>query len=393
MKSGSDDELRRQAPPPAASPGSEPLTERVAELERTVAELRVRLAAAQKQEVVARLCAGVAHDFNNLLTVIVANAQILGRTCGPAPELEDIRHATEKATSLTRQLLGWGRGAPYRASSFDLGDTIAHAVKLLRRLIGDTVTLDWEAPQKPVQAHSDPQHVVQAVLGLALTMRDACPCPTRIVVSLAAAAGDATVALVRLRGESAGAAAVPHVPDLPDGVAVLAAEAGLDVQLGVDEAGLVASLSVALASRGTAATERSSEGATARSGGGGERILVVEDEEAVRRAVVRILRAGGYQVSDAADGTAALAVAAAEASPLDLLVTDIVMPGMSGRELARRLAAAGQVRAYLYMTGYDPEPTAIGSNAPPGSLLQKPFPPRALLTLVRRTLDGELITA
>jgi PAS domain S-box-containing protein len=377
-------------------------------------ELEDRLRATQKMDAIGRLAGGVAHDFSNLLAVISAHAEYLRAALEPAnalqPEIEGIASAAERGAQLTRQLLLFSRRAPAEAQLIDVNAVVGEAHKLVSRILGENIRFDLESQQGlwTARAHSD--QVTQVVLNLAVNSRDAMPRGGRLTIRTANVAFPATVRVrsgdlrpgryVRIQVEDTGEGMTEEVlrrlfepffttkgPGKGTGLGLATvygiaggAGGGVDV-LSRPEKGTVVAVYLP-AVDGAPEPARPVDRAPAR--GRGERILVVEDEHALRVMVRRMLSAHGYDVLDAPDAEEGLR--AAEGQKLDLLLTDVGLPRTDGPGLARRLIERQPSLRVLYMSGY-PLGAESGSSAP-APLSQKPFSPFVLLGEVRRVLDA-----
>ena len=389
-----------------------------AEKERQALEERLRLA--QKMEAVGRLAGGVAHDFNNLLAVISAHAEFLagqlGRTHASYPEVEGITRAAQRGAALTRQLLLFSRRKPLVHELVDLNHAVGEVHKLLSRVLGETVQLT-SAPEPQLSlVRADPDQIGQVIINLAVNARDAMPGGGRIRVSTENVQVDAARP-VRGGELAAGRYVCLTVEDTGVGMSeevlsrlfepfVTTKEFGTGTGLGLATVyGIVRGCGGAIevesrVGKGTtfrvffpAAADAPREAGRipeppAR--GHGETILVVEDEAPLRALVRRILVNHGYVVIEAQDGADALRRSAEHGGPIDLLLTDIVMPEMGGRELADRVAPERPKMRVLFMTGYSEQTAVAPDHAAP--LLHKPFTAAALLTQVRKMLDRPLKT-
>jgi PAS domain S-box-containing protein len=371
----------------------------------------------QKMEAVGRLAGGVAHDFNNLLTVILSYTDMLMEDIGPkdprAADLSEIRKAVVGASSLTRQLLAFSRQQVIEPRLVGLTDIVSASVKMLRRLIGEDVMLltNYAPIELPVMI--DPGQLEQVILNLAVNARDAMPTGGTLTLETATATLDDVYAR-------------DHWPIKPGRYAMLAVS---DTGSGMDEAtrarifepffttkqvgngtglGLATVYGIVKQSNGfiwvyseldqgttfkiylplvAEEAERPTEEAPVVARGGSETILLAEDATAVREATRQMLQRFGYTVIEAPNGAAALG-AAQGAGRIDLLLTDVVMPGMSGRELAERLAEIRPEIPALFMSGYTDDAIVRHGLLPPRiAYLQKPFSPDALARKVREVLD------
>jgi PAS domain S-box-containing protein len=398
------------------------LTER-ARAEEALRRTQEQFLQAQKMEAVGRLAGGVAHDFNNLLTVILSCAQSLGESLPPADlrrgEAEEIARAGRAAADLTRQLLAFSRRQPIAPKVIRLGDLVAGTEKMLRRLIGEDVALALAGAGAPWRVRVDPGQMEQVLLNLAVNARDAMPSGGRLAIE---------VSRRQLAGTLVdGGATVPpgrwvvlEVADTGSGMDeevrrhafepfFSTKPQGKGTGLGLATVyGIVRRLAghVALDSAPGSGTtfriylpEADEEVTAARStppplravptGSPGATVLVVEDDGPLRAILARALSGAGYRVLAAASGQEALDLAASHLEPIALLLTDVVMPGMNGRQLAERLAAAHAPLPVLYLSGYTDEilgPQGVLSAGV--DLLHKPFTTADLLAAVARQIGS-----
>jgi PAS domain S-box-containing protein len=374
--------------------------------------LEAQLQQAQKMEAVGQLAGGIAHDFNNLLTAIQGNCSLLQTSVGsddPRREfVDEICEAGERAERLTRQLLAFSRRQVRQPSALDLNAVVANALRLVGRLIGAGVTVRFNPAAVLGAVWADPGQLEQVVVNLALNARDAMPGGGTLTIETAD---------VRLGADYAGF----HDSVIPGEYVMLAVQ---DEGVGMDEAtcarifepffttkelgkgtglGLAMVYGIVKQSRGNiwvysepgvgtvfrlyfprlatgiaepaAVTPPSPEQVVAGRG----RVLVVEDDRAVRQLAVRILEQAGYRTVAAADGAEAVRLVASSPEPFDLLLTDLVMPGMNGRELALRLRQDRPDLPVVFMSGY--APGAIGADelaAISPVIVPKPFSPLSL---------------
>ncbi len=383
------------------------------------ARLEEELRQAQKMEAVGRLAGGVAHDFNNLLGVIGGFSELLARDLGDGhpglPRLQQIRKATERAAVLTRQLLAFGRKQLLQPTTLDLNAVVATLEPMLRRLIGEHITLVTEHAADAGLVSADAGQLEQVLTNLVMNARDAMPAGGRLAISTAAV-------VLGPGGPVAEAAPGPYVrlsvTDTGHGMDeatqarifepfFTTKELGKGTGLGLSTVfGIVkqsggyvrvesapargCSFHVYLPSIPAPSPPPATRSEGIASGARGpETVLVAEDEPALRRMVEEVLTDGGYEVLAAPDPEQALAIAAAHAGTIHLLLTDVVMPGMSGREVAERLTSGRPQMRVLYMSGYTDE--ALGRHGILGQglhFIQKPFAPGALLGRIREVLDA-----
>ncbi|MFL5450286.1 MAG: response regulator [Myxococcales bacterium] len=384
-----------------------------AERERTQLEDRLRVA--QKMEAEGRLAGGVAHDFNNLLAVISAHAEFLDGQLGKGhpstPEVEGIMKAAHRGAALTRQLLLFSRHKPVAHDVIDLNQSVTDVQRLLMRVLGENVQLVSSSNPELWPIRADPDQIGQVLINLAVNARDAMPRGGRIRIR----SENVRVEENRvLRGGDlpAGRYACIVVEDSGTGMTdeVLARlfepffttkETGKGTGLGLATVyGIVKSAGGAIdveSTPGLGTTFRvylpAANEAHAQAGGAqtrpehgrGETILIVEDEDSLRALVRRILVNHGYSVIEACDGEDGLRRAGDHQGPIDLLLTDIVMPQMTGHDLAKRLGTTRPDLRVLFMTGYTEQ--AVVAHANGSALLNKPFSTMALLAHVRKLLD------
>jgi two-component system cell cycle sensor histidine kinase/response regulator CckA len=377
--------------------------------------LEERYRQAQKMEAIGQLAGGVAHDFNNLLTAIHGYSILIAEELTPdSPLLDDlqqIRHSADRATSLTRQLLAFSRRQILDPHVLDLRASVKAIEPMLRRLIGEDITFTVRAAADAGRIKADPGQIEQVVMNLALNARDAMPRGGTLLIDVAdvvmeqsAAHGHAPVSgpCVRLAVSDTGDGMDPETQarifepffttkSIGQGTGLgLSTVYGIVTQSGghvvVDSAvGRGSTFSVYLPRVDDPAELVVTPPAPA-STRGTETILVVEDEDAVRELVQKALRRYGYQVLAAATPRDALDIAS-RAGRIHLLISDMVLPEMSGREMARRMLEIQQGMHVLYMSGYTDHAILDGGVLEPGmSFLQKPFTPPALAHKVREVL-------
>ena len=387
--------------------------------ERRALERQLRMA--QKMEAVGRLSGGIAHDFNNLLGVIIGYSQVLKRSLKPENLLyehaEEIEKASQRAVSLTRQLLAFSRQQVLEPVILNLNALLTDMEKMLSRLIGEDIALALALDPTLAQVKADPGQVEQVIMNLAVNARDAMPDGGQLTIQTANVNLDAAYthqhpgsrvgSYVMLRVTDTGTGIDPEIQaqifepffttkerDKGTGLG-LATVYGVVKQSGgyiaVDsEKGKGASFSVYLprVEHAVAALDLSTvpPGKSVR---GSETILLVEDEESLRKLAHMFLRDNGYQVLAAGDGAQALQLARQHTGPIHLLLTDVVMPGINGRVLAERLAPGQPGMKILYMSGYTDSFIAGHGVLEAGShLLHKPFTEETLTRKVRELLDA-----
>ena len=371
--------------------------------------LEEQLREAQKMDAVGRLAGGIAHDFNNLLTVIRGNAELLkdiGPVSAAGPELVDeIRGASERAAGLVRQLLTFGRRQTARPVVVDLNEVVGEMAGMLRRLIGERVTVASVPSPTPVRARIDRGQFEQVVVNLAVNARDAMPRGGTLTIATAVAtdpwggtpAAPAKFARLVVSDTGTGMTAAVRArvfepffttkgPGKGTGLG-LATVYGIVTQAGgrlnVDSVpGAGTSFRVDLPwcdapSGSTTTLFPPASPSRERIAGLGKRVLLTEDEDAVRKLARITLEGSGYAVTEAPDAETALALLTA-ARPFDLLVTDLTMPGMCGRELAERVRASRPDIGVVFISGYASDAARL--HTLPGAIfLPKPFTPADLL--------------
>ena len=376
----------------------------VRDLTRTK-ELETQLRQAQKMEAVGRLAGGIAHDFNNLLTAISGYSEFLieglddGRLRRHADE---IRKAAARAASLTGQLLAFSRRQVLQPRALDLNAVVSDMDMMLRRLIGEDVELValLDPNVGPVQA--DPTQVEQVIVNLAVNARDAMPNGGSVTIETSdISTDDGDFVELRMTDTGIGMTEAerqqlfdPFFTTKEGGTGLgLATVYGIVEQSGgtieVDTApGMGSSFRIWLPRANVPAELQPAVPAAAAPRMGDETILLVEDETVVRHLVAEILESSGYAVMQAGDGPSALELLRRHSGKLDLLLTDVVMPGMSGPEVAQAVTSMRPGTQVLYTSGYTD--SAIGHHGvlEPGiAFLQKPFSADDLTRKVRVLLD------
>jgi two-component system, cell cycle sensor histidine kinase and response regulator CckA len=381
--------------------------------------LENQLRQAQKLEAVGRLAGGIAHDFNNLLTVINGCTDLALLDLGDTPSgqlLLEIHEAGKRATTLTRQLLAFSRQQVLDARVIDLNQALTQVGSLLKRVIGEDVELSFTLAPSLGLVKVDPAQFEQAVVNLAVNARDALPeggwlkVETRNVEldgAFAAShpdvrAGRYAQVAVSDSGHGMDPTTVarifePFFTTKPVGKGTglgLAMVYGflkqsgghIEVESGLGH-GTTFRLYLPLVSDLSVDVPRRSE--PPEHTGGAETILLVEDDDAVRRICRRVLLGSGYQVLEACNGQEALEQVARFAGKLDLLVTDLVMPRIGGRQLAAKLRDRLPRLRVLFLSGYTEDLPLANELTPTDGFLQKPFTPSALANKVRALLDSE----
>jgi two-component system, cell cycle sensor histidine kinase and response regulator CckA len=374
---------------------------------RDVTERRAledQLRQSQKMEAVGQLAGGVAHDFNNLLTVIGGYSEIARRRIGAGPganELVEVERAAERATQLTRQLLAFSRQQVMDPVSLDLREVVAGLLPMLRRLIGEDIEIAVLAGDALPAVLADRSQIEQVVVNLAVNARDAMPTGGTLTIETRAVGDDVCLAVTDT-GVGMARETLDHVfepffttKEVGQGTGLgLATVHGIVSQSGgrvhvYSEPGLGTSFKVYLpATDRASASGREVDGADGDALGGDETVLLCEDEEGVRHLVEYILTTNGYKVLSTDGPRAALERAVEGSEPIDVLVTDVIMPDMSGPELARRIQSLRPGLRTLFVSGYTAETVRGRGKLPPGSaFIEKPFDQPSLLRAVRALLN------
>ncbi|HSJ26487.1 MAG TPA: PAS domain S-box protein [Longimicrobiales bacterium] len=371
-------------------------------------QVELELRQAQKMEAIGQLAGGVAHDFNNLLTVITSYSEVLladlPENAPARTDVEEIRRAAGRASTLTRQLLAFSRRQVLQPRDLDLNHVVADMEKLLRRVIGETIALECRPGTDVGHVRADPGQIEQVIINLAVNARDAMPGGGSVVLTTSrrrTAGGDYAVLSVTDTGTGMDELTVQHIFEpffttKPEGQGTglgLATVHGIVTQSGgrveVDSApGRGSTFHVLLpATQPTEPMVTAPPATTHETPTGGGSILVVEDEEAVRSIARRSLVRHGYQVYEASNGREALAMLDDGAAGVDLIISDLVMPVMGGGELARRLRGRESAPPMLFMSGYAEKDAVPGNELDAGALLlEKPFTMQQLLRAVSRAL-------
>jgi PAS domain S-box-containing protein len=396
------------------------ITERVRAAEATTA-LEAQLQQAQKMESVGRLAGGVAHDFNNMLSAILGNTELALEALDAADpvsaNLIEIAEAARRSADLTRQLLAFARRQTVVPEALDLNEAVGRTLDMLRRLIGESIDLVWKAGPGPMPIHMDPSQVDQILTNLVVNARDAISDVGRITLQTAggtlspedcealpgAQPGEYVILTVSDNGCGMDADTIHHVfepffttKEAGRGTGLgLATVHGIVTQnggcIGVEsKVGVGTTLTVHLPRHGGPVARSAPVTALAEGSSRAETILVVEDEPAVLRLAATLLERLGYIVLAAGTPGEAVRLAQEHAARIDLLITDVVMPEMNGRALARTLLSFNPDLRRLFMSGYTADVITHHGVLDPGvHFLQKPFSGSALAAAVRAALEPE----
>jgi two-component system cell cycle sensor histidine kinase/response regulator CckA len=358
---------------------------------------------AQKMETMGRLMAGVAHDFANLITVIDGYCDILlQRAAVTDPlhaELQEVRNAVGHGARLTSQLLDFTRGHAAVPAALDLNHLVREMNRMLRPIIGEQINLEITLAEQLDQVVADPGQMEQVIVNLILNARDAMPSGGTIRVATANTETGVTLSVADT-GSGIDTSVLPHVfePFFTTKENGRGTGLGLSTVKEIVEQGGGEIRVQSHPGRGTTFTIRlprvrrmETAGRTAESEEpqtGHETVLLVEDEESVRGLLAHMLHNRGYRVLQAASGAEALPVFETHAAEIDLVLTDIVMPGMSGLELAGRLRRMRPETPIVFMSGYSGDVLTRTGPLPEGmSFLPKPLRPDVLVAKLREALD------
>jgi two-component system cell cycle sensor histidine kinase/response regulator CckA len=383
--------------------------------------LEAQLHQAQKMESIGRLAGGVAHDFNNLLTVMTGYAEMVRETLPPANpsrgDLEELLKAAERAASLTRQLLAFARKQIMEPHVLYLNDLILDMDRLLRRLIGEDIELVTRTASDLGLVKVDQSQIEQVLVNLAVNARDAMPQGGKLTIETHNVDLDETYMMARTEiqpgryvllvvsdtGVGMDAKTQGHVfePFFTTKAAGKGTGLGLATCYGIirqhdgaitvySEVGHGTTFKIYLPQAAELPDRATRRDDAAGLPHGDETVLLVEDELAVRELAARVLRAQGYTVLEAANGDEALALAHdRDKTNIDLLLTDVIMPQIGGRELAVQLTSLLPSIKVLYMSGYTNDVIDHHGRLDPGiAFLHTPFSAAALTRKVREVLDA-----
>ncbi len=377
---------------------------------------------AQKMEAIGTLAGGVAHDFNNILTTIIGNASLalmgVGKDDTLREEIEDIKIAGERAAALTRQLLAFSRKQIIRPEILDLNELLTGLEKMLGRLIGENIgllTIPWP---ELWQVEVDPGQMEQIIMNLAINARDAMPFGGKLTIETANIDLDGNYFREHGIEEPPCPYAVISVSDTGTGMDKETQSRifepffttkgigkgtglGLSMVYGIvkqnkgviwvySEPGQGTTFKIYLPkAKGDVASEKKEQHPVTELGGS-ETVLIVEDDDSLRKLAQKALQQHGYRVLAAENGEDALRISKKHEGPIDLMITDVVMPKMSGRETAERLQPLYPQMKVIYMSGYtDNAIMHHGVLAPGLNFFEKPFAPEGLARKVREILNTE----
>jgi len=388
--------------------------------EQASERLQAQFLQAQKMDSIGRLAGGIAHDFNNMLQVILGNADLALGEVVPGSilhgELKEIQKSAARSAELTRQLLTFARKQIFSAQDLDLNEALAGTTKMLQRVIGEHIQLGWQPCPGLWPVRLDPLQLTQILTNLAINARDAITSQGRVTIELSnivvaarhlpSEAGLRPGEYVRLAVRDNGHGMTSEVMEHLFEPFFTTKDVGKGTGLG-----LATVFGIVKQNQGHIEVDSvPGEGSTFRlyfprtrnspmnpiipppspsPERGTETILVVEDEQNILNLVVLTLKQRGYQVIAATVPETALDLAAAHPGKIDLLITDVIMPGMNGKELSEKLAARQPAIKSLFISGYTAEIIAQHGALEPGlHFLQKPFTIQNFLAKVRKTLDA-----
>jgi two-component system cell cycle sensor histidine kinase/response regulator CckA len=377
--------------------------------------LEAQLRQSQKMDAVGQLAGGIAHDFNNLLTAIICHSELLASEPGLPPKIaagiREIRNAGDLAAALTRQLLAFSRRQILQARVLDLNVLFAELQKLLRRLIGENIVLEIRPASHPAWVEADPGQIEQVVLNLVINARDAMPQGGRVTVSiehvlsnaaLPAASALSTGSVIKLSVCDTGKGMTPDVlahifePFFTTKPIGQGTGLGLSTVYGIvrqsqghievkSTPGVGSTFDIFLPQVSEPKLDEAADETPpplTRS----KTILVVEDSEPVRKITAQTLRRHGYTVLIASSAAEAIRFCELRAPPVDLVLTDVVMPELSGIDLAKALALKQPGLRFLFMSGYMDDAIARSGLESSGRFLKKPFTAHALLRKIHEVL-------
>ncbi len=384
--------------------------------------LEQQLQQSQKMEAVGRLAGGIAHDFNNLLMVISGYSEFLLDRLGPDPALrgpaQEIAGASQRASSLTRQLLAFSRKQMLAPKILDLNEVVTENLKMLTRVIGEDIDLVMVPAAVLGSVRADAGQIDQVIMNLAVNARDAMPTGGKLTIETSNVSldeeyarfhaplrpGDYVMLSISDTGQGMDSETQSHIFEpFFTTKGTKGTGLGLSTVYGIvkqsggyiwvsSEAGKGTTFKIYLprvAERAETFAQVVTSEEAVPTEPGTETILLAEDEANLRYLARQFLEKQGYKVIEAADGAAAMQIAVAHEGVIHLLLTDVIMPGMNGRELAQRISEIRPQTKILYMSGYTENVIGHDGTLDAGvSLLQKPFTLRDLKSKVREVLDS-----
>jgi PAS domain S-box-containing protein len=389
-------------------------------------ELEEQFRQSQKMEAIGQLAGGIAHDFNNLLTVIELQSAALAEAQHNDPEtsagIHQILEASRRAANLTRQLLTFSRRQTHAARDVDLGEVLGGVTKMLRRILGEDITLESRFAPGLRPVHADPGMMEQVLMNLAVNARDAMPRGGRLLIALEPVTLDASAAAARhsarvgsfvcLSVSDTGCGIPPQIRDRIFEPFFTTKEIGKGTGLGLatvfgiveqhggwieleSTVGAGTTFRVFLPALSEAAAESRPAPAMPDLRGGTETILLVEDEDSVRLLAAASLRQRGYRVIEAANAREAFERWSQAEGRVDLLLTDLIMPGgLSGKDLVDQVLQAGSRVRIVYASGHSTSVVGRQLDLRPGiNFLEKPYSIADLATIVRNRLDSPVSPA
>ncbi|RYZ10261.1 MAG: response regulator [Myxococcales bacterium] len=391
--------------------------EAIAERDRA-GKLEAQVLHMQRLEGVGRLAGGIAHDFNNLLTVISASVSMAERAAeqgeSPAVDLQEAQHAVGRASELTQQLLAFARRQVLRKRSVELSELVSGVERMLRRVMGASVELATDLCREPLPVHADAGQLEQVIVNLVLNARDAVQRGGRIVITtrreasadhaaleLQAASG-MEYACVEVRDDGAGMSAevkerlfepffTTKAPGKGTGLGLATSfgivrqhEGMIEVE---SEVGVGSTMRVLLPLASAVESVPATSGV--QIAGRRPRVLVVEDEPQIRAIAARALTNAGFEVVQAANGALGLASFKSEQPAIDVMVTDVIMPELTGLDLARAVRQLDPRVGLVFMSGYPEAMHGMRAGEFQGAaFLNKPFSPQLLVAAVRERLPN-----
>jgi PAS domain S-box-containing protein len=383
--------------------------------------LERQLLQSQKMDAVGRLAGGIAHDFNNLLGVILGHSEILDERLVPDARLhrsaEAIRTAAERAAGLTMQLLAFSRKQVVQPKIIDVNAALMEMEKLMRRVINEDIQMVLKLSPGLGYVKIDPGQLDQVIMNLVVNARDAMPGGGKLILQthnvelddpyvnqhMGSVAGNYVMFSVSDTGTGMDAETLSHIfePFFTTKETGKGTGLGLSTVYGIvkqangyvmpySEPGTGTTIKIYLPRASRQAADPRSDVPLEPIPSGAETVLLVEDESALRELTRSILEQAGYVVLEAAGGDQGFQIANETSGNIDLLLTDVVMPGLGGKELSKRIKEVRPGLRVLYMSGYAEDVVAHRGILAHGTvLIQKPFSKRALLTRVRQALDDE----